>query len=159
MPETFPMRHIMILVDGTEASFLAADAAIVLAGRIGARLTALAVLETETLHNLLSVRILIAPEMEEFERELQDSARRHLAEIKARAAKSGLLMEEAIATGNSETIIPAEVRARAVDLIVMGAFYSGHAVRDLLARQRQQVIDHAPCSVLVVKDGRPIRAW
>jgi nucleotide-binding universal stress UspA family protein len=38
-----------------------------------------------------------------------------------------------------------------VDLICIGGFHSSRVSRDLLARQRQQVIDRAACPVLVVK--------
>jgi nucleotide-binding universal stress UspA family protein len=43
------------------------------------------------------------------------------------------------------------VEARGVHLIVVGGFRSSRTTRDLLARQRQQIVDHAACPVLVVK--------
>ena len=62
-----------------------------------------------------------------------------------------LVIEEALLTGNSEVIVPKEVRDRQVDLIAIGGFQSSKVTRDLLARQRQQIIDRAVCPVLVVK--------
>ncbi|MGB3086789.1 MAG: universal stress protein, partial [Phycisphaerae bacterium] len=70
-----PVNHILIVADGTEESFNAADRAIDLARALGARLTALAVVDTETLRQLLSARILVDAEMGEFEKELEESAR------------------------------------------------------------------------------------
>jgi len=145
------VNHILVLVDGTEASFRAVDRAIDLARSLGARLTALAVIDRETLHHLLSVKILVDVELSEFEKELETSAERHLDVVRQRAQEHHLAVEEVLVTGNVGEIVPKEVRARGVDLICMGGFHSSRISRDLLARQRQQVIDRASCAVLIVK--------
>ena len=146
-----PVTHILVVVDGTEASFRAADRAIDLARALGAQLTALAVVDTETLRQLLSVKILVDAEMGEFEKELQESARRQLAEVRQRAMDRRLVIEEALVMGNMETVVPKEVEARGVDLIAIGGFQARQAMRDLVARQRQQIVDRAPCPVLLVR--------
>jgi len=146
-----PVNHILVLVDGTEASFHAADRAIELARALGARLTALAVVDTETLRQLLNVKILVDAEMGEFEKELEESARRQLAEVRERALNQKVVIEEVLITGSVETVVPKEVEAREVDLIALGGFPSTKVTRDLVARQRQQIIDRATCPVLVVK--------
>jgi nucleotide-binding universal stress UspA family protein len=145
------IRHILVLVDGTEASYRAADAAINMAHDLGVRLTAMAVVDTETLRQLLSAKILVDAEMGEFENELEESSRRQLAEVVDRAADRKVVAEQVLLTGNTETIVPREVRDREVDLIALGGFQSSKISRDLLARQRQQIIDRAACPVLVVK--------
>jgi nucleotide-binding universal stress UspA family protein len=146
-----PVNHILVLVDGTEASFRAADRAIDLARALGARLTALTVVDTETLRQLLNVKILVDAEMGEFEKELEESARRQLAEVRERALDQKVVIEEVLITGNVETVVPKEVQDRGVDLIALGGFPSTKVTRDLVARQRQQIIDRATCPVLVVK--------
>jgi nucleotide-binding universal stress UspA family protein len=151
MPNARPVQHVLALVDGTEPSLHAADMAIELALALGARMTAMAIIDTDTLRHLLSVRILVDAEMGEFEKELQESARRHLHDVRLRAAARELVIDEVLATGNSEAIVPKEVAARGIDLIALGGFQSSRVPRDLLARQRQQIIDHAVCPVLVVK--------
>jgi nucleotide-binding universal stress UspA family protein len=145
------IQHILVLVDGTEESHRAADFSISLAGLMGSRLTVLAVVETDTLHQLLSVRILAEGEMAEFEQELEESARRQVAEVRERAMRRRVVVDEVTLQGNSEEVVPREVEARGVDLIVLGGFQSRHALRDLVARQRQQIVDHARCPVVVVK--------
>lgn len=151
MDKTNPVQHILVLVDGTEASYRAADYAIALAGALGAKLTAMAVVETETLRQLLNVKILSNMEMGEFELELRASSKRQIAEVHERALRSKLVIEDVIVEGNSEEVVPREVAARGVDLIALGGFQSNRASRDLLTRQRQQIVDHAACPVVVVK--------
>jgi nucleotide-binding universal stress UspA family protein len=143
--------HILVLVDGTESSVRAADCAIDLARAVGARLTALAVVDRETLHQLLSVKILVDAEMGEFEQELQASARRHLAHVRDRALDRRLAIEEILATGTVEEIVPRAIQEQAVDLVALGGYDSSRVSRDLLARQRQQIVDRAACPVLLVK--------
>ncbi len=145
------VSHILALVDGTEASYHAADAAIELARSLGARLTAMAVVDTDTLRQLLSVKILVDAEMGEFEKELEESSKRQLAEVCQRALDRKVVVDEVLLTGNTETIVPREVQQREVDLIALGGFQSSKVTRDLLARQRQQIIDRAKCPVLIVK--------
>ena len=146
-----PVNHILVLVDGTEASFHAADTAIDLARALGAKLTALTVVDTETLRQLLNVKILVDAEMGEFEKELEQSARRQLAEVRERALNQKVVIDEVLVTGNVETVVPKEDQDRGVDLIALGGFPSTKVTRDLVARQRQQIIDRAACPVLVVK--------
>lgn len=151
MDKSSPVKHILVLVDGTETSSHAADFAIAMAYMLQARLTAMAVVETETLRQLLHVHILSNHEMDEFEQELKASAERQIADIQERALDRKVVIEHIIVSGNSEELVPREVVEREVDLIVLGSFQSSRATRDLLTRQRQQIVDHATCPVVVVK--------
>jgi nucleotide-binding universal stress UspA family protein len=59
--------------------------------------------------------------------------------------------DDVLRSGNSEVVVPIELAQRKVDLLVMGAFESNRVKFDLMARQRQQILDRAPCPILVVK--------
>jgi len=151
MATVVPITHVVALVDGTESSFRAADVAIDLARSLDARLTAMAVVDTDTLHQLLSVKILVDSEMGEFEKELEASANRHLAQVCERGRDHRMAVEEVLVTGSAEVVVCREAQSRGVGLIVIGGFLSSRVSRDVLARQRQQIIDRAECPVLVVK--------
>jgi nucleotide-binding universal stress UspA family protein len=144
-----PVRHILVLVDSTETSARAVDLAAALARALHARLTGIAIIETETLHQLLSAKVLTDAEMGDFEAGLRESAARQLDAARARAHEQGAALETAILAGNSEVVVPQEVATRGVDLIVMGGFDSSQVRFELLFRQRQQIVDHAPCPVLI----------
>ena len=148
-PTTF--RHILVLVDGTDASYHAADCAIELARALNAKLTAMAVVDTDTLRQLLSAKILVASEMGELEKELYESNKRHLADVRERAMDRRVVPEEVLVAGNAEAVLPKEVEERKVDLVVIGGFQSRQAIHDLLARQRQQIVDRAVVPILVVR--------
>ena len=146
-----PFRHLLVIVDGTETSDRAVRLAVILAAAIRARLTAIAFVETDTLKRLLTVRVLSQSEMGDFEQGLEESAQRQLTAAVATGRAGGVAIETAIVRGNSEETVPREVARRGNDLIVLGAFDSQRATRDLLARQRQQIVDRAPCPVLVAR--------
>ncbi len=145
------VSHILVLVDGTKGSFRAADYAVELARILRARLTALAVVDTDTLRQLLNVRILVDSEMVEFQKELERSAQNQLDEVRHRAMDGRVRFVDVLRSGNSEVIVPFELSQRKVDLLAMGAFKSDRVKHDLLARQRQQILDRAPCPIIIVK--------
>jgi nucleotide-binding universal stress UspA family protein len=59
--------------------------------------------------------------------------------------------QDVLRSGNSEVIVPVELSELEVDLLAMGAFRSERVKFDLVARQRQQILDRATCPVVVVK--------
>ena len=146
-----PVRHILVLVDSTETSARAVDLAGALARALNARLTGIVVIETETLHQLLSAKVLTDAELADFEAGLRESGERQLEAARLRAREQGAALETAILAGNSEVVVPQEVATRGVDLIVLGGFDSSKVRFELLFRQRQQIADHAPCPVLIAR--------
>ncbi|NLF23199.1 MAG: universal stress protein [Lentisphaerae bacterium] len=151
MPKDLNIRHILVLVDGTDSAARAVELAANLARALRARLTGLHVIELETLHQLLSANVLTPAEMEDFEGGLKESGNRHLDAARKVAHGHGVTLEAVSVTGNSELVVPREVESRGVDLLVIGAFDSSQVRFELLFRQRQQVLDHAPCPVLVAR--------
>ena len=146
-----PFRHILVFADGTESSVAAAKHAIELARTLKARLTAVAVVDTATLKHLLSSHIMVAAEMAEYERELTESARKHISYVASLAKDSGVKIGAALLKGSAHAAVLAEQKACGADLIVIGAFRWVLSHRDQIARERQLLLDEAPCPVLVVR--------
>lgn len=146
-----PFHHLIVLVDGTKASAQAVDTAIALALALHADLTAVVLLETETLLQLLNTKFLSKAEMESLESDLEENGRRLLAEVEETGRERGLGIETALVHGNSAQSLPREIADRKADLVVIGAFESRNALHDLIARQRQEIVSHAACPVLVAR--------
>ena len=144
-------RNILALVDGTESGMRAAACAIELARSMRSRLVAIAVVDTDTLRMLMSARILVPEEVAEFESELGRTERRCLTFVEQMAQKAGIAVETVLREGICHSTVLAEQRAIKADLIVIGGFHQTLTKHNLISRERQIIIDEAPCSVLVVK--------
>jgi len=145
------ITHIMVLADGSEQGFRAAEQAIVLAKTAEAKLTAISVIDTDTLRQLLTFNILAAQEMTDFEAELETSARQYLDRVRSMAMDAKVVTEQVLVKGPYHAAVLAQQRQLEVDLLILPGFKSSRATRDLLAREYQKIVDQAPCPVMLVK--------
>ena len=93
------IQHIMVVADGSEAGFRAAALAISLTRSTGARLTAISIIDTETLRQLLTYRILVSQEMQDFEGELESSARQYLERVRTMAMDEKVAVDQLLVRG------------------------------------------------------------
>lgn len=146
-----PFQTMIIVVDGSESAVKAAEYAIQLGRALPVQLVAVSVVDTETLRKLMSVRILVAQEVAEFESELERSQHRQLDQIIQIARKAGVALDTVVHKGVAHSAVLAEQKERRADVIVIGGFRSTITKHDLIARERQLIVDEAPCTVLIVK--------
>ena len=144
-------KRILLLVDSSEASAAATEHAIALAGRCGSELLAMAVVDVATLKELLTHKIMVPEEMEEYERELELSGRHQLAIVEELARKAGVQIQVIHAKGAIHYVTVAQQQASGADLIVLGYFQASQVNRDLLAREKQSILDECTCPVMIVK--------
>ena len=144
-------KRILLLVDSTEATAAAAECAISLAKLCDADLIALSVVDTETLKELLTYKIMVAEEMEEYEKELEHSGRRQLALVEEQARKAKVDVQAVHKKGSVHSVVLAQQAGTGADVIVVSGFRPSVIKRDLLAREKQLILDEATCAVIVVK--------
>jgi len=102
-------------------------------------------------HEPLYVVFVISPRHEENREGIVGEAKRHLEEIKGRAAQQGVAVTALLETGPpAESIIAVAERAGA-SAIIVGT--SGKSVLDrmLIGSVSEHVVRTSPCSVIVVK--------
>ena len=146
-----PFRTMLLLVDGTEPGMRAAEFAVQMARTTQARLVAISVVDTDTLRKLMSVRILVEQEMSEFETQLGASRKRELDFVEHLARKAKVPIQTALRSGVCHSMVLAEQKEIGADLVIVGGFRVSLTKHDLAARERQLILDEAPCPVLVVK--------
>jgi nucleotide-binding universal stress UspA family protein len=144
-------KHILVVVDGTESSLVAAEYAVALAHLMEGRITAVGVMDTEILRKLQSARILVEQETRDFESQLEANHLRHLEYVQDLAREAGVPVEVTLRKGVCHSSVLAEQRQRKCDLVIVGAFRSTLTKIDVVARERQLIIDEVACSVLVAK--------
>jgi nucleotide-binding universal stress UspA family protein len=145
-------QTIVVAVSGSEASINASKYAIVLAKQYRCRLVAVNVVDTATLKELLLSRIFVEDESFEYERSLEENGQRYLNYIEELAVRKGVEIEKVLRRGAVFSEIISAAEERDADLILLGAFEEKGGTRDVLSRQRREILRNARCSVLVVKE-------
>ena len=153
-----PIRRILLYMDGSEGSITAAQYAICLSRYYRAELTALYVVNTRALGDLLKARIFVKAEQEEYQRDLEEDSQRYLNHVRSLARKKGLVVQTASASGTVHQEIKNCVLANKIDLLVMGELSSVRSRRDELYDEADRALRTVPCSVLVVKDEERVAA-
>ncbi|HUI72730.1 MAG TPA: universal stress protein [Spirochaetia bacterium] len=146
------IQTVMVAVSGSEASVNAAKYGIVMSQLYRLRLVGVYVVDTATLRELLLSKIFVEEESSEYEKSLEDNGRRYLNYVQDLAAKKGVQMERIMRRGTISTEIVEAAEEVGADLILLGGFEEGKSNRDVLSRQRREIVRNAKCSVLVVKE-------
>ena len=76
------------------------------------------------------------------------------AEREIRSARSDLVIETVLVRGRAASLIVEEARSMPADLVVVGHRGHGRWESILLGSVSAEVVDHAPCPVLVARDER-----
>ena len=142
---------ILLFAESSEEGMRAARDAVRLAADEDAVLVIATVIDTSILKQLVTFRIFVEEERAEYEQELEESGRKYLHYMSQLASKAGVTNRTSLLRGACHTAILHEQKARSADLLVMGAFRTSTARRDLMAHQKQLIIDDIPCPVLLVR--------
>ena len=146
------IKRIMVYVDGTEQSITAAQYAIILSKITGARLTALYVINTRALQDLVKTHIFLKDEEMEYQRDIEQDAERYLNHVRNLARKKGVAIETLSANGTVHIEIKNMVEKHEIDLLVIGELSRIRSRRDELYNESERAMHNVSCSVLIVKD-------
>lgn len=86
-----------------------------------------------------------------------DEVRARLASVAASLERDGVTVRTRVHRGRPATVILHEAAAMPADLIVLGAVGHGAVERLILGSVSAEVVDHAPCPVLVVRSPQTRR--
>jgi nucleotide-binding universal stress UspA family protein len=149
MPEkTF--SNILLLAEGTDEGMQAARMAIELAAHDDATLIVVSVADTSKLRQLLTYRIFIQQEMDEFQKEIEASCQKQLDYVIDLARKKNVKTRASLQKGAIHAVVLQEQKAQNADLVVMGAFRTSRAKTDVMAREKELVVEEIACPVLLV---------
>jgi nucleotide-binding universal stress UspA family protein len=148
--------RILLATDGSRAADQACDLVAALPLREGGRVRIVSVAPTRA--DLLGVpwTVDVLPDADRLEdetlrvhREALDAAGREIS-----SARSDLVIEPVLVRGRPASVIVDEARSMPADLIVVGHRGHGRWESMLLGSVSSEVVDHAPCPVLVARDER-----
>lgn len=145
--------HIVVASDGSEQALAGARLAFSLAAASKADVTLANVVDTPA---WLAVHPQAMPDLERLQQEAQRQARDDLAQIAARAPEGVSVGCDALRGPPAATLLDLLAKRNA-DLAVLGTHGVG-ARRGLVGSVSSQVMDHAPCSVLLFRGDLPAAA-
>ena len=148
--------RILLATDGSRAADQARDLVAALPWREGGRVRIVSVAPTRTdlLGGPWTVDVLLdADQLEEevlrVHRDALEAAEREIS-----SARSDVVIEPVLIRGRAASAIVDEARTMPADLIVVGHRGHGRWESMLLGSVSSEVVDHAPCPVLVARDER-----
>ena len=152
-----PIRNILVYIDGTEESVTATQYAVLLAESTGAVLSAVYIVNTRALKDLVNARIFLREEQEEYQRDIEADADKYLNHASELAAKRGVPLEKIKANGNVHQEVKRIVKEKDADLLVIGELSQIRSRRDEFYNEAERAMRSVDCSVLIVKDED--RVW
>jgi len=148
--------RILLAVDGSRPADRARDLVAALPWREGGQVRIVSVAPAR--HEILGVPWALAapPDADDSDDQAMRVHRDALetAEREIRSARSDLLIEPVLVRGRAGTVIVDQAREMQADLIVVGHRGMGRWESMLLGSVSAEVVDHAPCPVLVARDDQ-----
>jgi len=145
-------NNVLVAISGSDASINASKYAIMVSKIYKCKLTAIYVVDTATLKELLISKIFVEDESVEYEQSLVDNGHRYLNYIEELALKKGVNIDKLLRNGSIYAeILKASEEVKA-DLIILGGWEQNRNMRDLISHSHKEVLMNAKASVLVVKE-------
>jgi nucleotide-binding universal stress UspA family protein len=144
------MKAILVPIDFSESTDAVLEAAIVLARAVGARIALAHVFNADVIHDEFSAML------GEYGAAEEKTASEHLARLQKGLQGRGLSVEAGLLWGWTADAIRAEAQRLAAAYIVIGSHGHGALYTALIGSTASQLLQKAPCPVLVVPaDGLP----
>jgi nucleotide-binding universal stress UspA family protein len=146
------ISNIVVAINGSDASILAAKYAIVMAKAYRCRLSAVYVVDTATLRQLTLSKIFIQEESQEYEKSLKANGERYLSFVEELALAKGIKIEREIRQGAVYTEILSVAEDKKADLIILGGWEKDRNPRDIFSHSHREIMINAKCTVLLAKE-------
>lgn len=146
-------RRIMVYLDGSEESFIAAEYAVYLAKTLQAALFGIYVINSKALDDLLNSKLFVAGEKEEYKSDLERDAEKYLNEFKNLAAEKGIEATLIKEEGSVHQKVKQAVRLHEITILAIGELTGLRSRRDEFYDEAERIMRFATCNVLIVKDS------
>ncbi len=152
------MKKILVYIDGSEESVAAAMYSIALAKETGASLSALYVINTKALDDLVQARIFLQTEETEYRNDIEKDAERYLAHVERLGKEKDIKIELISKSGNVHREVKKVLKEGEYSLLVLGGVSQVRSRRDEFFNETDRAMRSSPCPVLIVK-GNDDKIW
>lgn len=144
-------NNILVVINGSEASIQAAQYGILMARLYRCDMKAIYVVDTATLKELTISKFFVSEESFEYEKSLTEDGKRYLNYVENLAKAKGIKIETELRKGSVWSEVIAYADDSKTDLILLGE-HKHIQSKDVISSIYREIISHANCSVLVVKE-------
>lgn len=144
-------NNILVVINGSEASIQAAQYGILMARLYRCDMKAIYVVDTATLKELTISKFFVSEESSEYEKSLTEDGKRYLNYVENLAKVKGIKIETELRKGSVWSEVIAYADDSKTDLILLGE-HKHIQSKDVISSIYREIISHANCSVLVVKE-------
>jgi len=151
MDNVNPLQNILLYVDGSESSVLAARMAITMAKVYGSNLRVIYVVNESLLNELLKAKIFVQVEKMDYERDIEDDGKRYLNYVKKLAESKGVELETTLRKGVVYEEVLREAEDFEADLVIQGELGEVQSLKDSFYEEGQRILRRVSCPVMVVR--------
>lgn len=138
--------NILVPVDGSDNSYRALDAALVLSEKLGSNITVIHVMEEIPITHIGSEKLL-KELLEAYKKENQDI----LSKCSEIASQKGLTINTFLLQGNPASVILDFSKKEKFDIVIMGSRGLGKFKELILGSVSSKIVHHSPCAVLLIR--------
>jgi nucleotide-binding universal stress UspA family protein len=151
MSDINPLGKILIYIDGSESSILAAQFAISMAKQFGSELRVIYVVNENLLNELLKAKVFVQMEKMDYERDLEEDGKRYINYVVKLADRKGVKVETVLRKGVVHEEVSHEVEESGCDLLIQGELGEVLSLRDSFYEEGERILRKAKCPVMVVR--------
>ncbi len=147
-----PLKKILLYIDGSESSILAAQMAITMCKKYGSSLRVIYVVNENLLTELLKAKVFVQMEKMDYERDLEEDGKRYLNYVVKLADRKGLAIETVLKKGVVHEEVAREVEEHESDLLIQGELGEVLSLRDSFYEEGERILRKVKCPVMVVRN-------
>lgn len=152
------IKNIVVSIAGAPSSLVTAKYALVLGKLLGAKVTALYVVNEKVLQELLRSRIFVEAEAQVYARDLQQQGEMFLERIRKLAESKQVAFEGMLLKGVISDEIIAKTKELQADLLVIGELKEVTSVSQLFYDEGERIFRKSHCPVVMVRDAAYVEA-
>ena len=138
--------NILVPVDGSDNSYRALDAALLLSEKLGSNITVIHVMEEFPITHIGSEKLL-SEVLEAYKKENQDI----LSKCSEIATQKGLTIRTLLLQGNPASVILDYSKKEKFGILIMGSRGLGKFKELILGSVSGKIVHHSPCAVMLIR--------
>jgi len=137
---------ILVPVDGSDNSYRALEAALVLSEKLGSNISVVNVMEQVPITHIESEKLL-SELLEAYKKENQEI----LSKCSDIARQKGIAIKTVLLQGNPAPVILDYSKKENFDLVIMGSRGMGKFKELILGSVSSKIVHHSPCAIMIIR--------